>query len=189
MHVEPLCSTATRKFPEIIREIIKDTPSSSPMLAAHDALPAQIKMYEEQLKDIAKNDANSRRIMTMTGVSYLVALGFMFAIDDQTRFSSSNKVGPSLGLAARVRQSGNSSWCAGVGHSPSPMVRSYMYQAVTVMLAKTKGWSRLKAWDLRLIKRIGFKRAAIAVARKMAIIMHAIWVDGTEFEYGSAKPA
>lgn len=55
------------------------------------------------------------------------------------------------------------------------------------MLTKTKSWSRLKAWGLRLVKRIGFKRAAIAVARKMAIIMHAIWVDGTEFEYGAAK--
>ena len=159
----------------------------APLLAAHDALLEQIKIYEEQLKDIAKNDANARRIMTVPGVSYLVALGFMTAIDDPTRFSSSNKVGPYLGLAPRVRQSGETNWCAGIGHSPSPMVRFYLYQAATVMLTKTKCWSRLKAWGTRLIKRIGFKRAAIAVARKMAIIMHAIWVDGTEFEYGTAK--
>ncbi len=126
-------------------------------------------------------------IMTVPGVSYLVALGFMTAIDDPARFSWSNKVSPYLGLAPRVRRSGESGWCAGVGHSPSPMVRAYLYQAAAVMLTKTKSWSRLKAWGLRLVKRIGFKRAAIAVARKMAIIMHAIWVDGTEFEYGAAK--
>ena len=159
-----------------------------PLLTAHDALMAQITIYESQLLSIAKNDPTACRLMTIPGVGYLVALGFMAAIDDPARFSSSNKVGPYLGLAPRVRQSGESNWSAGIGHAPNRMIRSYLYQAATVILSKTASWSRLKAWGMRIVKRAGFKRAAIAVARKLAIIMHSIWVDGTEFEYGEAKP-
>ncbi len=185
-------STATRKFPEIVREMIQDHPSVAPMLqpllTAHDALMEQITVYESQLLSIAKNDSTARRLMTIPGVGYLVALGFMAAIDDPARFSSSNKVGPYLGLAPRVRQSGESNWSAGIGHAPNRMIRSYLYQAATVILTKTGSWSRLKAWGMRIVKRAGFKRAAIAVARKLAIIMHLIWVDGTEFEYGEVKP-
>ncbi len=97
--------------------------------------------------------------------------------------------GPYLGLAPRVRQSGEMSWDAGIGPAPDAMVRSYLYQAATVLMTQTKSWSKLKARGLRLKKRVGFRRAAIAVARKLAIIMHAIWVDGTEFEYGSEAAA
>ena len=68
------------------------------------------------------------------------------------------------------------------------MLRSYLYEAASVVITRTTKWSRLKAWGVRLYKRVGFKRAAIGVARKLATIMHAIWTDGTEFVPG-AKPA
>ncbi|MES0884380.1 IS110 family transposase [Roseibium sp. SCP14] len=186
-------STATRKFPEIVRKVVDEHPEVAPMLApllaVHDSMIEQIKYYEDQLKIIAKNDENARRIMTVPGVSYLVALGFMSAIDDPSRFSSSSKVGPYLGLAPRVRQSGETSWSAGIGHAPDPMVRSYLYQAATILLTKTATWSKLKACGFRIYKRAGFTRAAIAVARKLAIVMHSIWIDGTEFVHGKAKAA
>lgn len=184
-------STATRTFPAIVREIIQENPQFgpllTPLLAVHDALVAQITAYEDALKNIVASDPDARRIMTVPGIGYLVALTFMTAVDDPTRFSSSNKLGPYLGLSPRVRQSGEASWSAGIGHAPDRMMRSYLYQAATVVLTKTASWSALKAWGLRLYKRSGFKRAAVAVARKLAIIMHAIWVGGTEFKYGQKE--
>ena len=185
-------STATRRFPDIVKEIISDHPAVAPMLAplmsVYITMIEQINIYEDELRSIAKNDEAARRIMTVPGIGYLVALGFMTSIDDPTRFSSSVKVGSYLGLAPRIRQSGESSWSAGIGHAPDRMVRSYLYQAATVVLTKSVKWSKLKAWGMRLYKRAGFKRAAIGVARKLAIIMHAIWVDGTEFVFGEEKP-
>lgn len=120
---------------------------------------------------------------------YLVALAFISAIDDPSRFSSSTKVGPYLGLSPRVRQSGEASWSAGIGPAPDRLMRSYLYEAAGIVITRTNKWSRLKAWGVRLYKRAGFKRAAIGVARKLAIIMHAIWVDGTEFIYGVEETA
>ena len=181
-------STATRTFPEIVSGIARDNPSFAPLLRplldTHESLMRQIVKYDAALHEIVKADEHARRLTTIPGVSDLVALGFMSAIDDPRRFSSSEKVGPYLGLAPRLRQSGESSWSAGIGPAPDKMVRSYLYQAAGVIITKTQKWSKLKAWGVRLYKRIGFKRAAIAVARKLAIIMHAIWVDGTEFEFG-----
>lgn len=186
-------STATRRFPAMVQEIIQDNPQFgpllAPLLAVHEALTRQIAVYEDELKNIAERDPDARRIMTVPGIGYLVALAFMTAVDDPARFSSSNKLGPYLGLAPRVRQSGEASWSAGIGHAPDKMMRSYLYQAATVVLTKTASWSALKAWGLRVYKRSGFKRAAVAVARKLAIIMHAIWIKGTEFEYSQKGKA
>ena len=69
------------------------------------------------------------------------------------------------------------------------MLRSYLYEAAGVLMTKLRRNCPLKAWALRLEKRIGWKRASIAVARKLAVILHAIWRDGTEFEWNAAEPA
>lgn len=186
-------STATRRFPELVREIIRDRPDAAPMLApllaAHDAILQQIDVYETGLRAAARADPTARRLMTVPGVGYLVALAFMSAIDDPARFSSSAKVGAYLGLTPRVRQSGEANWSAGIGPAPDRLLRSYLYEAASVVLTRTTTWSRLKAWGVRLYKRAGFKRAAIGVARKLAIIMHAIWTDGTEFVPGAQPTA
>ena len=147
------------------------------LMSAYISMIEQINIYENELRTIAKNDVTARRIMTVPGIGYLVALAFMTAIDDPKRFTPSVKVGSYLGLAPRIRQSGEANWSAGIGHAPDRMVRSYLYQAATVVITKSVRWSKLKAWRMRLYKRAGFKRTAIAVARKFAIIMHAIWVD------------
>lgn len=181
-------STATRRFSEIVREIAAENPAASqmlvPLLNALDALDTQIAVYEKDLQAMAKACPTMRRLMTVPGVGYLVALAFVSAIDDPHRFSSSSKVAPYLGLTPRMRQSGEGSWSAGIGPAPDRLMRSYLYEAATVVLAKSARWSTLKAWGMRLYKRAGFKRAAIGVARKLATILHAIWVDGTEFIYG-----
>lgn len=188
-------STATRRFPEILRQIVAEDQAAArmltPLLNAWEALGREIDAYETELREVAKANQNARRLMTIPGVGYLVALCFMSAIEDPARFSSSAKVGAYLGLTPRVRQSGEGEWSAGIGPAPDRMLRSYLYEAAGTIITRTTRWSRLKAWGVRLYKRAGFKRAAVGVARKLATIMHAIWNDGTEFVYGSepSRPA
>lgn len=117
----------------------------------------------------------------------MTALAFKAAIDDPKRFSSSTKVGPYLGLTPRQHQSGESEWIGGVGQTNDPLLRSYLYEAAGVLMTRVQRSCPLKAWAWRLAKRIGWKRASIAVARKLAIILHAIWRDGTVFEWRAAE--
>ncbi len=67
--------------------------------------------------------------------------------------------------------------------------RRYLYEAASVLMHRTQKWSALKAWGMHLSKRIGMKKAKVAVARKIAVILHCIWVDGTSFEWGNEKTA
>ena len=69
------------------------------------------------------------------------------------------------------------------------MLRAYLFEAATVLLHRTKKWCSLKAWGMKLAKRTGMKKAKVAIARKIAVILHCIWVDGTSFEWGQAKAA
>jgi transposase len=109
------------------------------------------------------------------------------ALDDPKRFSSSSKVGPYLGLTPRQYQSGDSEWIGGIGQTNDPLLRSYLYEAAGVLMTRVRRSSPLKDWALRLAKRIGWKRASIAIARKLAVILHAIWRDGTVFEWQAPK--
>jgi transposase len=68
-------------------------------------------------------------------------------------------------------------------------LRSYLYEAAVVLLYRTKRWSKLKAWGEQLVRRVGMKKAHVAVARKLAVILHCIWTDGTEFEWGNEVAA
>lgn len=177
-------STAGRTFPERVRAVIEAHPFAadalSPLLAAHDAIVEQIAVCDRRLISIVQADSDAKRLMTVPGVGPIVALAYMATIDDPQRFKSSADVGPYLGLAPKRHQSGEMDHGGHIGHPPCPMMRSYLYEAATVLL--TTRWCRLRSWGMRLVQRLGFKRAAIAVARKIAVILHAIWVDGTEYE-------
>ena len=179
-------STAGRTFPERVRAAADAHPFAAdilaPLLAAHDGVVAQIAVYERRLTAIARSDPHATRLMTIPGVGPLIALAFMGTIDDPRRFKASTAVGPYLGLAPRRHQSGEIDQGGHIGHAPCRMMRSYLYEAATVMLHRTNKWCRLRSWGMRLVKRLGFKRAAIALARKIAVVMHAIWTDGTEYE-------
>jgi transposase len=87
------------------------------------------------------------------------------AIEDPKRFTSSTKVGPYLGLTPRQHQSGESEWIGGIGKTNDPLLRSYLYEAAGVLMTRVRRSCPLKMWALRLAKRIGWKRASIAVAR------------------------
>jgi transposase len=144
-----------------------------------------LQAVSKSVLDAAWQDADVRRMMTVPGIGAITALAFKAAIDDPKRFSSSAKVGPYLGLTPRQYQSGDSEWTGGIGQSNDPLLRSYLFEAAGVLMTRVKRSSPLKEWARRLAKRAGWKRASIAIARKFAVILHAIWNDGSVFEWPS----
>ncbi len=166
-------------------------PVLDPLIGARAAIAVQLKAVSESVLKAAREDADVRRMMTVPGIGAMTALAFKAAIDDPKRFTSSTKVGPYLGLTPRQYQSGESEWFGGIGKTNDPLLRAYLYEAAGVLMTRVRRSCPLKAWAQRLAKRIGWKRASIAVARKLAVILHAIWRDGTEFEWKAveANPA
>lgn len=134
-------------------------------------------------------DETTRRLMSVPGVGVVTALAFRHTIDDPTRFRSAQVVGAYLGLTPRRKQSGELDFNGRISKWGDRLLRTYLFEAASVLLHRTQRWSTLKAWGTRLMKRVGAKKAKVAVARKIAIILHCIWTDGTEFEWGTQKAA
>jgi transposase len=112
--------------------------------------------------------------MTVPGVGVITALTFRHTIDDPSRFRSASLVGAYLGLTPRRKQSGETDTSGKISRWGDRLLRTYLFEAATVLLYRTKKWSSLKAWGMRLAKRIGMKKAKVAIARKIAVILHCI---------------
>jgi transposase len=115
----------------------------------------------------------------------VTALTFRHTIDDPSRFRSASTVGAYLGLTPRRNQSGETDTSGKISRWGDRLLRTYLFEAATVLLYRTKKWSSLKAWGMKLAKRIGMKKAKVAIARKIAVILHCIWVDGTSFDWAA----
>lgn len=126
--------------------------------------------------------------MTMPGVGALVALTYKAAIDDPDRFSSSRDVGPWVGLTPRREQSGERDIIGEISRAGDAGLRTALYQAATVMLNRGRpNW--LSAWAWNVAKRRGKKRATVALARRIGVVLHRMWQDGTEFRFTRADTA
>ena len=117
----------------------------------------------------------------MGGVGKLTALAFRTAVDDPDRFRHSASVGAYLGLTPRRYASGEVDRMGRISRCGDALVRSYLYEAANIMLTRTRGSSPLKSWGMKLARRAGFKKARVALARKMAVVLHRMWRDGTDF--------
>ena len=172
-----------------VREIlVDDSPISKVALGMLDiraGLMREIHALDHVLKRMAQTDPTCKRLMTVPGVGPITALSFMTAIDDPNRFSNSAAIGAYLGLTPRKHQSGEVDWSGRISKSGDKLTRHYLFEAATTLLLRVKRWSTLKNWGIRLSKRVGRKKATVAVARKLAVILFCIWKDGTEFEYAS----
>jgi transposase len=160
-----------------------------PLLLVHDQVCQQQSKLDDEIRRLAKADETTRRLMTVPGVGVVTALTFRHTVDDPSRFRSASAVGAYLGLTPRRNQSGEIDQNGRISRWGDRLLRTYLYEAATVLLYRTKKWSSLRAWGLKLAKRIGMKKAKVAIARKIAIILHCIWVDGTSFEWGQTKTA
>jgi transposase len=161
----------------------------APLLLIHEHVCDQQRNFDDEVRRLAKSDEVTRRLMTVPGVGVVTALTFRHTIDDPSRFHSASSVGAYLGLTPRRNQSGETDTNGKISRWGDRLLRVYLFEAATVLLYRTKKWSALKAWGIKLAKRIGMKKAKVAIARKIAVILHCIWVDGTSFEWGNAKAA
>ena len=126
--------------------------------------------------------------MTIPSVGPLVAITFKSAIDDPGRIAKSKTVGALFGLVPKKYQSGERDVSGGITRTGDESVRTALYEAANVMLTRTTRFSSLKRWALEVAKRRGLKRARVALARKLGVVLHRIWVDGTTFSWIKPNP-
>lgn len=159
------------------------------MLTARASLQGEFMRLHRKMLAIVRENAVCRRLMTVPGVGAVVALTFTSAIDDPARFTSSKAVGPHFGLTPRKYQSGETDVTGTISKTGDALVRGALYEAAQVMLTRTTSFSTLKRWALDVAKRRGMMRAKVALARKLATILHRMWVDGTDFRFGKEAAA
>jgi transposase len=160
-----------------------------PLLKTREAVERQIADFDRNVLRLARNNAQVRRFMTAPGVGPITALCFLATIDDPTRFKRSRSVGAYVGLTTRRYASGEIDWTGRISKCGDKIMRSYLYEAANVLLTRVTKWSALKAWGVRLAKRSGLRKAKVAVARKLAVILHRMWIEGTEFKWSSKEAA
>lgn len=141
----------------------------------------QVAAIDRDLRRLVRSDPTLKRLATVPGVGPVTAVAFACAIDDPNQFKHARDVGPYLGLTPTRYQSGETDRQGRISRCGDSFTRTLLYEAATVLLTKVQRFSPLKAWGLRLTKPIGSNKARVAVARKIAVILRCIWVDGTEF--------
>jgi transposase len=158
------------------------------LLSVYQDLKRQIAAFDREVRRYVRGNDVCRRLMTIPGIGPLTAAAFVTAVDDPSKFAKSRSVGAYLGLTPRRYQSGERDHSGGISRCGDSLVRAYLFEAATTLLTRTGKWSALKAWGLRLAKRSGMKKATVAVARKLAVIMHRMWIEGSAFRWSAAEP-
>jgi transposase len=178
------------KFEARIRELVAGQAMleriAAPLLRARAALRAEYASLHGELLKTVREDEVCRRLMTIPGVGAVVAMTYRSAIDQPERFARSKAVGAHFGLTPKKYQSGEIDRTGRISKVGDAMVRTALFEAANVMLTRAVGFSTLKAWALRVATRQGMKKAKVALARKLAVVMHRMWVDGTTFRWGKA---
>ena len=153
-----------------------------PLLIVPRTLREQIGILHGRLLAIVRNDDVCRRLMTVPGVGPVVALTYRATVDVPARFRNSKAVGAVFGLTPSRYQSGEINRTGAISKCGDEMMRMMLYEAAQIMLVRTAKWSWLKAWAMKIARHLGMKKAIVALARRLAVIMHRIWVGGTEFQ-------
>ena len=156
------------------------------LVQARASILERIKILDRQVMAAAKLNPTARLFMTAPGVGAITALSVASAFDDAERFKRSSSAGAYLGLTPRRYESGEVSRNGGISKHGNKLTRKHLYEAATTLLTRVSAFSSLKAWGLRLAKLSGFKKARVAVARKLAVVLHAMWKTKTEFRWSQA---
>jgi transposase len=159
------------------------------MLKARAGVRAEYGVLHRELLKLVRANEICRRLMTVPGVGAVVAITFTSAIDDPHRFARSKAVGAHFGLTPRKYQSGEIDRTGRISKAGDAMVRTALYEAANVMLTRAVRFSTLKAWRMKVAARQGARKAKVALARKLAVVLHRMWVEGTTFRWGKANAA
>jgi transposase len=178
--------TTPKRFAGRIRELVAGHATleviAQALLAVHAVLLREFSGFEKRVRMMARTDARARLLMTTPAVGPIVALTYACAIDDPGRFKSSKAAGPHFGLTPRKYQSGQTDVTGRISKIGDAGVREALYQAAHVMLTKAvKGCSELKSWAMRIARRAGMRKAKVALARKLAVVMHRMLADAKPF--------
>lgn len=183
----------TKRFAEAAHQATQNDAlmhaSIAALLEALASVESQIARLDDAVKDLARRDEVCWRLTSVPGVGPITALAFMATIEDPHRFGRTRDVGAYLGLTAKRYQSGDTDIRLAISRQGDVMARHYLYEAANVLLTSVRKASELRNWGLRLAKRVGPKRARVAVARRLAVLLARLWKDGTHFEAGLAIPA
>jgi transposase len=185
----------TVKFEARIKELVENLPDLAdlaelvePLLIVRRVLREQIVILHRRLLAIVRDDEVCRRLMTTPGVGPVVALTYRATVDVPARFRKSKAVGAVFGLTCSKYQSGEIERSGRISRCGDEMMRVMLYEAAQSML-RSKKWSWLKAWAMQIARRRGMKKAIVALARRLAVILHRIWVDGTAFRWTREQAA
>jgi transposase len=151
-------------------------------LEVRSVLLREFKGFEKQVRAMSRSDMRARLLMSTPSVGPIVALTYASAIDDPARFKSSKQVGAHFGMTPKKYQSGETDYTGRISKIGDASVRAALYESAHNMLTKpVKGCAELKSWAMRIARRAGMSKAKVALARKLAVIMHRMLVDGTRF--------
>src|ERR1700749_2913002 len=177
----------TVRFEARIQELVETIPDLAvmvePLLVVRRALREQIVILHRRLLALGRGDQGCRGLMTSPGVGPGVALTYRATVDVPARFRKSKSVGAVFGLTCSRYQSGEIDWSGRISRCGDEMMRVMLYEAAQTLLTRSTRWSWLKAWAIQVARRRGKKKAIVALARRLAVILHRIWVDGTEFRW------
>jgi transposase len=152
------------------------------LLESLASIEGQQARLDDELDELVKRNEIAWRLMSVPGVGRITALAYMAAIENVDRFRRTRDIGAYLGLTERRYQSAETDVGMGISKQGDAMARHYLYEAANVLLTTVKKRFALRNWGLRLIKTVGPKRARVAVARKLAVLLGRMWKDGAHFE-------
>ncbi len=175
------------KFDSNVRNLLSDRPELAaivlPLLEAWHGIRVRVAELGTQLVSTARQSQDCRLLMSVPGIGAVTATSFVAAIEDPDNFKNSRSVGAWVGLTTRRYQSGEVDYDGHISRRGDRHLRWLLYEAASIILTRVRAESSLRTWGLGLRERIGFKRAAVAVARKLAVIMHAMLKTGKTFDY------
>ncbi|HCJ84439.1 MAG TPA: IS110 family transposase [Parachlamydiales bacterium] len=187
-----LGSCGKEEFPERVRKVLPEAlmiarEGIEGLVNCYEKLCEEIKKMERKIEDLARKDVDVKRLMTVPGVGLITAMTFKIELDNPHRFKKSRDVGAYFGMTPRQYSSGETKRQGHISKCGSAEMRTLLTEAGLVCLTRSKKWSKMKAWGLKVMRKHGAKKAAVAVGRKLAVIMHRMLIDQTDFIHGEEK--
>jgi transposase len=184
--------TTPRTYAARIEALVEGHPTleviAEALLKARSVMAGELRSFERRVRAMARDDERARRLMTTPGVGVLVSLTFVSAIDETERFRSSRMVGAHFGLTPKKYQSGETDYTGRISKKGDAGVRTALFEAAHVILTKPVKGSDLKTWALGVAKRAGMRKATVALARKLAVVLHRMLRDQSDFVHHGAAP-
>ena len=179
-----------RRAAEVIAEDLKVAPELRPifetLVSARHAILERIRKLDTQVRAAARRDRTVRLFMTAPGIDPITALAVASVFDDPSRFRRSSSAGAYLGLTPRRYESGEVSYNGRSSKRGDQMTRTYLYEAANAVITRRLKGSALREWAMGIAKRTGPSKARVALARKLAVILHAMWKSGSPYQERAA---